>query len=209
MPWGWSLFKQTANVNLKPGQDVQTSNELSYRKYKRFSCNINWQICVTTCPGPNEGWEVSSETEVNAVNIGADVRQETVKFQAENDTGSVTVAGPSAGAEVGFKSNQNRTGLSAMAELSAARAEGTLNITENAAVYGSANLNANTGAKIGTDGVEVNVLGFGLTLGVGGKWTFNTPVGSLGGCSPMTNTNTNTSTHRTTSRRTHENVYTN
>jgi hypothetical protein len=189
MPWGWSLFKQTANVNLKPGQDVQTSNELSYR--------------------PNEGWEVSSETEVNAVNIGADVRQETVKFQAENDTGSVTVAGPSAGAEVGFKSNQNRTGLSAMAELSAARAEGTLNITENAAVYGSANLNANTGAKIGTDGVEVNVLGFGLTLGVGGKWTFNTPVGSLGGCSPMTNTNTNTSTHRTTSRRTHENVYTN
>lgn len=87
---------------------------------------------------------MSSETEVNSINIGADVRQETVKYEAENDVGSVTMAGPSVGAELGFKSDQNRTGLSAMAELSAARADGTLNVTENAALYGSVNINANT-----------------------------------------------------------------
>ena len=37
--------------------------------------------------------------------------------------------------------------------------------------YLSANLNANTGLEIGADGVEVNVFGLGVTVGIGGKWT--------------------------------------
>lgn len=62
-----------------------------------------------------------------------------------------------------------------------------------------------TRAKVGTDGVEANLLGFGLTMGVGGKWTINTPFGSVGGCSANTSTNTNANTNR----RTNANVYTN
>ena len=77
-----------------------------------------------------------------------------------------------------------------MVELSAARADGSLNITENFGVYGSANLNLNTGVRVGSDGVEALCLGWGLTLGVRGKWTFNTSFGSRGGCDPQALTQT-------------------
>ena len=87
-------------------------------------------------------------------NIGVEARQETIKYDSVNRIGSSTLAGPSAGVELAFKSNQYRSGVSAMTELSLGRAEGTLNVTKNVGAYGSANLNANTGARIGTDGVE-------------------------------------------------------
>jgi hypothetical protein len=46
------------------------------------------------------------------------------------------------------------------------------------AAYAAAELNANTGAKIGTHGAEANLLGFGLA--VGKKTSINTPLGSIG-----------------------------
>jgi hypothetical protein len=46
------------------------------------------------------------------------------------------------------------------------------------AVYASAELNATTGAKIGSHGAEANLLGFGLA--VGKKTAINTPLGSIG-----------------------------
>jgi hypothetical protein len=62
-----------------------------------------------------------------------------------------------------------------MAELSAVKGEATLG-----PVYVSAGLNANTGVKVGSEGVQASLLGFGLTFGVGGRWTIDTPFGSAG-----------------------------
>lgn len=128
---------------------------------------------------------------------GIDFRQETIKYESGNDL--VTVAGPSLGAETGLKHTIKGGNLVAKGEFSAARVEGTLPVTEDIGLYGSANLNANTGVQIGADGFELNILGFGLTLGVGGKFKVNTPLGSAGlGTVPMTQTVTNTHTNTRT-----------
>jgi hypothetical protein len=62
-----------------------------------------------------------------------------------------------------------------MAELSAVKGEATLG-----PLYGSVGLNANTGLKLGSGGCQAGFLGFGLTLGVGGRWTIDMPFGSAG-----------------------------
>lgn len=126
---------------------------------------------------------------------GVDYRQETIKYKSDNKL--VTVAGPSLGAEGGVKCSNKGVNLVAKAELSFARVEGTLPLTDDIGLYGSANLNSNTGVQIGWDGIEVNFFGLGVTLGVGGKYTINTPYGSGGFRKPpmtlaMRNTRTNT-----------------
>jgi hypothetical protein len=102
----------------------------------------------------------------------------TVK--AESEEGNLVIKGPNAGIDLGFKVGSD-TGVSAMAELSVAKAE-----ISNGPLYASLNLNSNTGLKIGNDGCKVGLVGFGLTLGVGGKWTIDTPFGSVGGTSAST-----------------------
>lgn len=121
---------------------------------------------------------LSSTADLEFFNVGAEARIHLIKAETEygNGIGTIGFQGPSAGIDIGLRSSTENSGISAMAELSVAKAEGTLG-----PLYGSVGLNANTGFKLGDGGVEANALGFGVTLGVRGKWTINTPFGSLGG----------------------------
>ena len=127
----------------------------------------------------------SAGVEVVLERFGVNFRQETIKYESEDGSGKV--AGPSAGAEAGYKRTEKGENIVLKTELSLARAEKSFQVTENVDAYVSANLNANTGFQAGDDGVEVNLVGFGLTLGVGGRWTINTPFGSFGGKKPDEN----------------------
>ncbi|CAF1395877.1 unnamed protein product [Adineta ricciae] len=143
--------------------------------------DVNWNTGSerdASCETSNrrgEGWSTDSDVEV--LNVGVDVGVELLKAKTGcgNGLGTLTLTGPSAGVDAGLKSGVRETGLSAMAELSAVKGEVTLG-----PLYVSAGLNANTGVKAGTGGVQANVLGFGFTFGVGGRWTIDTPFGSGG-----------------------------
>lgn len=125
----------------------------------------------------------SADLGLGALNVSAAAKASTIKAGTISEDGFTTVAyeGPSAGIDVGVKSGVKDSGISAMAELSAAKATKTVG-----PLYTEANLNANTGVKIGKKGFKLNFLGFGATLGVGGKFTLDTPVGSVGSCNPET-----------------------
>lgn len=115
---------------------------------------------------------------------GVDFRQETIRYETEvssdSDSNVTTLAGLSLGAEVGSKTTTKGDYYVAKVELSAGRAERNVSISEDFSMHFSANLNANTGFVSGPDGNELTVLGFGLTLGLCGKWSINTPFGSTG-----------------------------
>ncbi|KAJ6645505.1 hypothetical protein Bhyg_00711, partial [Pseudolycoriella hygida] len=108
-------------------------------------------------------------------------------LDAEKDI-SGAVSGPTIGGSAGL-SIATDTGAGAMLEASAVKAEGTIGVTKKASLYGSVGLNADTGVKANREGVKANLLGWGLTLGVGGKFTFDTPFGSLGAAQAQTLTN--------------------
>ena len=105
----------------------------------------------------------------------------TVKCETDygGGIGTVGAEGPNAGIDVGFKTGTDFTGVALMAEASAVKAEVTLD-----PAYLSGNINANTGVKMGSGGFQLNILGWGATLGVGGRWTVDTPVGSAGASIP-------------------------
>ncbi len=125
--------------------------------------------------GSGEGWGTSNNVEV--LNIGAKVHVHTIKAETKygGDTGKVALEGPNAGFDIGIRSNVENSVISAMAELNAAKAEVILG-----PAYACGNLNTNTGLKAESQGFQANYLGFGLTLGVSGRWTFDTPFGSVG-----------------------------
>ena len=133
--------------------------------------------------GTQRGGEASMDIDVTVLDVSAEAHATTVKAGTEygDGVGTVSVEGPNAGVDIGIRSGLKKSGFSAMAEASVGKATGTLG-----PLYAEANLNANTGLKIGTEGVKANFLGLGFTLGVGGKFTFDTPFGSIGGCDPMT-----------------------
>ncbi|KAH9399848.1 RING-box protein 1 [Tyrophagus putrescentiae] len=161
---GEAGFKRT-----EKGGNMTAKAELSLaRAEKNFRVTENMGAYLSANLNANTGLEIGADgVEVVLNRAGVNLRQETIKYESED--GSGTVAGPSAGAEAGYKRTVNGGSLAAKAELSLARAEKSFQVTENVDAYASANLNANTGFQAGDDGVEVNVLGFGLTLGVGGR----------------------------------------
>lgn len=150
--------------------DLNNSNVLEGKA--DADAHIGWGLAVKS---------KSAKAEAVLKRTGFDFRQETIKYQSKD--GSGVVAGPSGGGEAGYKCTEKGGNLTAKAELSLARAEKNFRVTENMGAYLSANLNANTGLEIGADGVEVNLFGLDVTVGIGGKWTFNTPFGSIGGAS--------------------------
>lgn len=101
----------------------------------------------------------------------------TVRAEKQFANGAVEVGfeGPNTSFDIGIRSNVKNSGLAAMAKLSAAKAEVAVG-----PLYACGNLNANTGVKIGRQGLQVGLAGFGITLGVGGRWTIDTPFGSAG-----------------------------
>jgi hypothetical protein len=105
------------------------------------------------------------------------VHLHTIKAETEygDGAGMVALEGPNAGIDIGIRSNTERSGISAMLEASASKAEATLG-----PFYASANLNVNTGLRVGSEGFQASVLGLGFTLGIVGRFTFDTPFGSLG-----------------------------
>ncbi|KAI2796854.1 hypothetical protein BLOT_014551 [Blomia tropicalis] len=129
-------------------------------------------------------------------NVGIEARQETVMLELDLGRANVDLAGPSGAVEVGFKSDSDSVGFAASTELSLARADGELKVTDHFGLVGSANLNANTGIKVGSDGFEVNLLGTGVTLGVGGKYTLNTPFGSAGAMASSNKKHKNVKNHK-------------
>lgn len=124
---------------------------------------------------PSKGWKDPS-AEWNLVNVGANAGLSTVKAERElTENSKLSLQGPSCGVDAGVKVTGERVGVDLMAEASAAQA-----MVSAGPAFVNANLNANTGVKVGTDGVKVGFLGFGVTLGVGGKFSLDTPVGSAG-----------------------------
>ena len=123
--------------------------------------------------------------------MSAQFRQETIRYDTAKGqgVGGVTLAGPSIGGEVGFQTSVKQgPEVSAMLEASLARAETSINLSKNGisggngpALLASANLNANTGIKVGGGGVKFGILGLGATMGVDNRWTLDTPIGSVGG----------------------------
>ncbi len=146
------------------------------RKYDvRFSpCETSVRSHITTLNDIKE----PSPKSAQVMHKFAEIRQETVKY--ENEDGTVVLAGPSGGVEAGVKMTKEKFCLVTKAELSLARGEKCFPMTDDYGLQVFADLNANTGIEIGTSGVEVNFQGFGLTLGVGNKWTINTPLGGFG-----------------------------
>lgn len=118
--------------------------------------------------------EYNSREGSDASYLIAGVDANLTLFEATNEFNGVelTINGPNAGVDLGLKTE----GLSAMAEASAVKIEAI-----NGPLYVSANLNANTGIRMGSEGFQVGFLGFGLTLGIGCRFTFDTPLGSIGG----------------------------
>lgn len=91
-----------------------------------------------------------------------------------NENVKVGLNGPSAGASLGFRYGSENS-MSAMVEPSLCNAEGHVG-----PMVASVGLNANTGVKINPEGFKFGIFGFGLTAGVGGKYTLDTPFGSAG-----------------------------
>jgi hypothetical protein len=116
-----------------------------------------------------EGFDKSADFVV----AGAEVNLSLLEAKQEYRFGELALNGPNGGVDLSLKS---KGGVAAMVEASAAKAEATCG-----PLYVSANLNANTGIKLGRNGAQFGFLGFGLTLGIGGKWTIDTPFGSAGG----------------------------
>lgn len=102
----------------------------------------------------------------------------------------VGFTGASAGASLGARFGTENA-VAAIVEPSLLKVEGQYSVSDNAALCGSVGLNATTGVKLNKEGFKAGVLGFGLTMGIGGKFTIDSPFGSAGVCSPLTNTNTN------------------
>ena len=71
----------------------------------------------------------SAGVEVVLNRVGVDFRQETIKY--ESGDGSGRLAGPSAGAEAGYKRTLKGGNLGAKAELSLARAEKSIQVTQS------------------------------------------------------------------------------
>ena len=139
--------------------------------------NIN--ICKNSYlfKATREGFDASNDLEM----YGIDMSIHSIIVEKSFDKGSLSVEGPNAGIDLSTKLGPENS-ISLMAEASVAKAESTLDITKNVALTVTVDLNCNTGVKIGSGGVKASFLGFGLTMGVGGKWTIDTPVGSVGGC---------------------------
>lgn len=123
------------------------------------------------------GTDRGSKFSYNLLDVGAKAGVSTlsVKKNYGKGMGTLSAQGPSVSGNIGAEANHKRVGIDAMAEASLAKAKASAG-----SAFAEANLNANTGAKIGTDGVKFGILGFGATLGVGGRLSLDTPLGSLG-----------------------------
>ncbi|ODM90887.1 hypothetical protein Ocin01_15797 [Orchesella cincta] len=105
------------------------------------------------------------------------------------DDVKLTGKGPSLGGDAGvFLGTENK--IAAMVEPSLCKLEG-----QAGPLVGSVGLNANTGVKVCEEGVKCAWLGFGLTMGIGGKFSIDTPFGSAGVARKLTNSNQQTYTN--------------
>jgi hypothetical protein len=113
-----------------------------------------------------------SDASVDIVLAGADIGLSIFEVKREiNDDSELSITVLSGGLDLSLK----RDGVGAMVEASAVKAEVTYG-----PLYLSGSLNCNTGIKLGSKGCQAGFFGFGFTLGVNGKWTFDSPVGSVG-----------------------------
>lgn len=102
--------------------------------------------------------------------VGAELGLTLFEARREYEKGELTINGPNVGLDVGLKTN----GFSAMTEASVLWTEATYG-----PFYAALGLNLNTGIKL-QDGLQIGLFGFGICLGVNGKWTIDTPFGSAG-----------------------------
>ena len=86
-------------------------------------------------------------------NVGAESSYTSIRSERGygGGLGKVGLEGPKAGVFAGAKAGNKGLNVGAMAEASIAKASGTLG-----PFYGSLGLNANTGVKLGTEGVQVS-----------------------------------------------------
>ncbi len=102
-------------------------------------------------------------------------RVELFKYKPNRST---TIAGPTLGIGGGKKVSTNGSNVYLGADFSVARIEKKIRIYDNVNFKTGLNLNANTKASIGADGISGSILGFGASLGRDSS--LKTPLGSLG-----------------------------
>ena len=139
---------------------------------------------------PTESFDCEAKTSADAnlnlkdgatLTLNACGKQEVVKDKTGYSEKKLMHVGLQLG--VGDVDNDDEVKVKANIDYELAHLEGAAKIEGGPGVYGSVGVNINTGASIGTDGVEAKVLGFGFSLGPGGKFGVSTPFFSFGACS--------------------------
>ncbi|CAG2172199.1 unnamed protein product [Oppiella nova] len=140
----WSILGWRANHDTGAAHEASINAEADRRRGKPWEKDVNAELTI----------------------YGADFHVHTIKLETDygGGIGTVGAEGPNAGIDVGVKTGTDFTGVALMAEASAIKAEVTLG-----PAYLSGNINANTGVKMGSGGFQLNILGWGATLGVGGR----------------------------------------
>ncbi|ODM93088.1 hypothetical protein Ocin01_13597 [Orchesella cincta] len=148
-------------------------------KYVDYAAKVEYpdgkEVCIGTNADQNGCNNADSFTGYRA-GVSGNVtllKTENIKVNDKWDA-SVEATGPSLGGAFGAAYGSEKK-VSAMVEPSLVKVEGQVG-----RVVGSVGLNGNTGVKVNEEGVQFGVLGFGLTLGVGNKYTIDTPFGSGG-----------------------------
>ncbi|ODM90883.1 hypothetical protein Ocin01_15798 [Orchesella cincta] len=119
--------------------------------------------------------------------LSADVTFLKLKSEV-SDNASMTGSGPSIGGDIGlFLGSENK--IVAMVEPSLCKVEGQIG-----PFVGSLGYNLTTGVKLSEEGFKFAWAGFGLTMGIGGKFSVDTPFGSGGVGQKLTQTRSNTQT---------------
>ncbi|CAL8118034.1 unnamed protein product [Orchesella dallaii] len=149
-------------------------------KYVDFGAKVEYPDGKDMCIGTNADQNGCSADAFTGYRAGVSGNVTILKSETKNikvnDKWDATVeaTGPSLKGDIGAAYGSEKK-VSAMVEPSLVKVEGQVG-----PVVGSVGLNANTGVKLNEEGVKFGILGFGLTLGVGGKYTVDTPFGSGG-----------------------------